>query len=163
MTMAELNALDREHFVHAIGWVFEHSPWVAERAWAMKPFRDLDALHAAMVEQVRSAGRNEQLDLLRAHPDLGTRARIGAASAGEQAAAGLDRLLPAEFRRLKELNSAYREKFGFPFLLAVKGSTKYDILNALEKRLQALPDEEYENALRQVFRIARFRLEDAVR
>lgn len=162
MTMNELNMLDREHFVEAIGWVFESSPWVAERAWAQKPFRDVEALHGAMVEQVRWAGRDEQIGLLCAHPDLGTRARIGAASAGEQAAAGLDRLTADEFQRLTELNSAYRTKFGFPFLLAVKGSTKYDILNALEKRLQSCADKEYEEALRQVFRIARFRLEGVV-
>jgi 2-oxo-4-hydroxy-4-carboxy-5-ureidoimidazoline decarboxylase len=162
MTIAEVNLLDRDEFVQTIGWVFEHSPWVAERAWAQKPFHNLDALHAAMVKQVRSAERNEQLDLLRAHPDLGTRARIGAASAGEQARAGLDCLMPDEFEQLHELNIAYREKFGFPFLFAVKGSTKYDILSVLEQRLQSPADEEYEEALRQVFRIARFRLEGAV-
>jgi len=162
MTIAELNSLDRDEFVQTIGWVFEHSPWVAERAWAQKPFHNLDALHGAMVKQVRSAGRSEQLDLVRAHPDLGTRARIGAASASEQVTAGLDRLMPDEFEQLHELNTAYREKFGFPFLFAVKGSTKYDILSALEQRLQSPADEEYEEALRQVFRIARFRLEGAV-
>ena len=84
------------------------------------------------------------------------------ASAGEQAGAGLDRLTPVEFDRLRQLNSDYREKFGFPFLFAVKGSSKHDVLAALAARLPAAPDEEFAEALRQVFRIAWFRLQDAV-
>ena len=101
--------------------------------------------------------------LLRAHPDLGTRARISAASTAEQSGAGLDRLTPDEFERLQRLNSAYRDKFGFPFLFAVKGSTKYDILQALERRIQASPDAERQEALRQVYRIAEFRLRDTIK
>ena len=90
-----------------------------------------------------SAARpDEQLALLRAHPDLGSRARMTAASTGEQAGAGLDRLTLDEFERLLQLNQAYREKFGFPFLLAVKGSTKHDVLTALAARLAAPPDQE---------------------
>ena len=162
MTIAELNVLDRAGFVAALGWVFEDSPWVAERAWAAGPFAGVEALHTAMIEQLARAKCEEQLALLRAHPDLGTRARISRASTGEQAGAGLDQLTPHEFERLQQLNSAYRNKFGFPFLFAVKGSTKHDILRALEKRLEASPEEEYEEALRQVHRIARFRLLETV-
>lgn len=163
MTLAELNSLDRARFVEAIGWVFEHSPWVAERAWARRPFPGLTALHAALVAEVNSAHRVAQDALLCAHPDLGTRARVSSASASEQAGAGLDRLTPEEFDRLERLNSAYREKFGFPFLLAVKGSTKYDILQALERRLVSSPEEEHREALRQVYRIAEFRLRDILK
>ena len=163
MTVAELNALDRAHFVAAIGWVFEHSPWVAERAWAARPFATLEALHRAMIAQVEAASPEEQLALLRAHPDLGARARISAASTEEQAGAGLDRLTPEEFERLHRLNAAYRDKFGFPFLFAVKGSTKHDILSAQEGRLEAAPEEEFREALHQVHRIAGFRLGDAVK
>ncbi len=162
MTVAELNSLDRDSFVSAIGWVFEHSPWVAQRAWESRPFADLDALHFAMVDQVERASREEQLALLRAHPDLGTRARVSQASAAEQAGAGLDQLTAREFEHLHRLNSAYREKFGFPFLYAVKGSTKHDILRALEERSESPPEAEYWEALRQTYRIARFRLEDSV-
>ncbi|PWT98763.1 MAG: OHCU decarboxylase [Terriglobia bacterium] len=160
MTVAELNALDRERFVEAIGWVFEHSPWAAERAWELRPFANIESLHAAMVAQVEAAKPEEQLALLRAHPDLGTRARMSTASTGEQAGAGLDRLNPEEFERLLALNSAYRAKFGFPFLFAVKGSSKHEILAALEQRLHSTPEQEHREALRQVYRIAEFRLRD---
>jgi 2-oxo-4-hydroxy-4-carboxy-5-ureidoimidazoline decarboxylase len=163
MTVAELNALDRAQFVAAIGWVFEHSPWVAGRAWAARPFANLEGLHRAMIAQVEAASPEEQLALLRAHPDLGARARISAASTEEQAGAGLDRLTAEEFERLHRLNAAYRDKFGFPFLFAVKGSTKYDILKALQRRLDAAPEDEYREALRQVSRIAEFRLADTIK
>jgi 2-oxo-4-hydroxy-4-carboxy-5-ureidoimidazoline decarboxylase len=162
MTIAELNTFDRTRFVEAIGWVFEGSPWVAERSWKARPFADLEALRAAMKAEVERALPEERLALLRAHPDLGTRARINAASAGEQAGAGLDRLTPEEFERLQRLNSAYRNKFGFPFLFAVKGGTKYDVFDALERRLDAAPEQEYREALRHVYRIAEFRLRDTI-
>ena len=99
---------------------------------------------------------------MRAHPDLGTRARVSEASSAEQAGAGLDQLTQAEFERLRVLNEAYRGKFGFPFLFAVKGSTKHDILEALERRARSSREEEYLVALDQVYRIARFRLEDTL-
>ena len=162
MTLAELNARDRRGFVDAIGWVFEHSPWVAERAWARRPFATLDALHAAMVDEVMRAAVDQQLALLREHPDLGTRARMSHASSDEQAGAGLDSLSREEFEQLQRLNLAYRERFRFPFLYAVKGSTKHDILRALEARLASNPEAELGEALRQVGRIARFRLEDTI-
>lgn len=162
MTIADLNSLERAQFVSAIGWVFEHSPWVAERAWKMRPFADAQALHRAMVDQVERSLPDEQLALLQAHPDLGTRARVSEASSAEQAGAGLDQLTQAEFERLRKLNETYRDKFGFPFLFAVKGSTKHDILDALERRARSSREEEYLVALDQVYRIARFRLEDTL-
>ena len=134
----------------------------------------LDALHAAMTAVVASGSRAEQLALLRAHPDLGTRARMSDASRGEQTGAGLDALSADEFDRLQALNSAYREKFGFPFLYAVRGlqhhraedakagSTAAQILTALEDRLPRSRDEERAQALQQVSRIARFRLEEMI-
>jgi len=161
-TVDALNALGREEFAAAVGWVFEHSPWVAERAWASRPFADVDALHRAMVAQVAAASKEEQLALLGAHPDLATRARVSEASAAEQAGVGLDRLTPEEFSRFEEWNRAYRDKFGYPFLFAVKGSTKHLILRALGERLASPKEQEFQEALRQVYRIARFRLEDAV-
>ncbi len=163
MTLAELNALDRAGFIKAVGWVFEHSPWVAEQVCDGRPYPRLEILHQVMVNQVEMAPPARQLALLRAHPDLGTRARISAPSTAEQSGAGLDRLTPEEFERLRRLNSAYRDKFSFPFLFAVKGSTKYDILQALEHRIQAPPDAERREALRQVYRIAEFRLRDIIK
>ena len=160
MTIAELNARDKTAFVEALGWIFEDSPWVAERAWARRPFGSLDDLHAAMTTVVEEATEAEQLTLLRAHPDLGTRARVSEASTGEQRGAGLDRLTADEFARLQRLNDEYRRTFGFPFLFAVKGSTKHDVLAALDARGRRSRNEELAEALRQVYKIARFRLED---
>jgi 2-oxo-4-hydroxy-4-carboxy-5-ureidoimidazoline decarboxylase len=162
MTLPELNASDRERFVIEVGWVFEHTPWVAARAWTRRPFASVDELSGALAAEVSAASLDEQLALLRAHPDLGSRARMTRASSGEQAGAGLDSLTSEEFERLQRLNAAYRERFGFPFLFAVRGSTKQDVLDALEDRLSAGPDEELAEALRQVFRIAEFRLRDAI-
>jgi 2-oxo-4-hydroxy-4-carboxy-5-ureidoimidazoline decarboxylase len=127
-----------------------------------KPFASLEDLHRAMTAEVSAASPEEQLSLLRSHPDLGARAALSTASATEQAGAGLGQLTPEEFERLRHLNSAYRDKFGFPFLYAVKGSTKHDILKALEARLPASPEREVTEALTQVARIARFRLEELI-
>ena len=162
MTLAELNAAERERFVAELRWIFEDSPWVAERAWARRPFTSVAALHDAMVTEVTAADPPEQWALLRAHPDLGARARMSDASSDEQAGAGLDSLTATEFEQLQQLNAAYRTRFGFPFLFAVKGSTKHDVLAALAARVSAAPDAEFTEALRQVFRIAQFRLQDAV-
>lgn len=162
MTMSDLNRLDQSGFIAAVGWVFEHSPWVAERAFHARPFANLNILHAAFTQQVERAKPAECLALLQAHPDLGTRARLSEASSNEQAGAGLDSLTPAEFDQLQRLNSAYRARFGFPFLLAVKGSTKHDILRALQARMENSPEDEFREALRQVYRIARFRLEGLI-
>lgn len=162
MTLAELSSAQRDRFVTALGWIFEDSRWVVERVWARRPFASVEALHDAMVAEVTAAEPAEQLALLRAHPDLGARARMSDASMGEQAGAGLDSLTTTEFERLQRLNAEYRARFGFPFLFAVKGSTKHDVLDALATRLSATPEAEFAEALRQVFRIALFRLQDAV-
>ena len=160
MTISQLNALGVNDFVDQVGWVFENSSWVARRAWKYRPFASLDDLHTRMTSEVACASTNEKLALLRAHPDLGTRAKVSESSAREQAGAGLDQLTPVEFARLHQCNEAYKQKFGFPFLFAVKGSSKVRIMQALEARLQATPEEEFQEALRQVYRIAHFRLED---
>jgi len=162
MQIAELNKVEQTGFVNALGWVFENSPWVAARAWFRRPFSSLETLHAAMTAEVESAPEAEQLQLLRSHPDLGTRARMADASAAEQAGAGLDSLTAEEFEHLQQLNSTYKEKFGFPFLLAVKGSTKIDIMRSLEQRIGQPRDVEYREALRQVYRIAEFRLRETL-
>ncbi|MDR3700901.1 MAG: 2-oxo-4-hydroxy-4-carboxy-5-ureidoimidazoline decarboxylase [Candidatus Sulfopaludibacter sp.] len=160
--MAGIDCLTRERFVETLGLVFEDSPWVAERAWAKRPFSSVKELHAVMTAEVESATHEEQLALLRAHPDLGARARMSEASTGEQAGAGLDQLTPQEFETLQQFNGTYRRKFGFPFLYAVKGAAMHDILVALAVRLDSQPEEEFRQALWEVYRIAWFRLEALV-
>lgn len=162
VTLADLNAADPVRFATLLQGVFEHSPWVAEGASTAGPFPSLEALHAALVDVVERADRERQLALLRAHPDLGTRLRMSRASTSEQARAGLTALPPADLRRLLALNAAYHERFAFPFIYAVRGSTPAQIVGALEARLSQAPDREFQEALRQVYRIARFRLEAAI-
>jgi len=159
VTLADLNAGNQDAFVAALGGVVEDAPWVAAHAWERRPFGSVDALHRAMMEALSAAGGDAQLAVLRAHPDLGARARMSEASTGEQAGAGLDRLTPAESERLQQLNRDYRERFGFPFLFAVKGATMHEVLAALEQRRRSARDEEFGEALRQVARIVRFRLD----
>jgi 2-oxo-4-hydroxy-4-carboxy-5-ureidoimidazoline decarboxylase len=160
MTIEDLNSKDLAGFIEAVGWVFEHSPWVASRVWAKRPFATVGALHAAMEAEVASADPEQQLSVLRAHPELGARAEMSEASQTEQAGAGLRELPRAELERLQRLTSSYRTKFGFPFLYAVKGATSQTILNALEARLASTREAEHAEALRQAGRIARFRLEE---
>jgi len=165
-TLAALNAMPADDFVAALGGVFEHSPWIAEGAAAGRPFSSIGVLHDAMCAVVRQAGPERQLQLIRAHPDLaGKAARAGAltdASSGEQRGAGLDRLTDAEYRRFEQLNTAYKARFGFPFVIAVKGLDKHDILAAFEQRLQHDREQERATALDQIARIARFRLDALV-
>jgi 2-oxo-4-hydroxy-4-carboxy-5-ureidoimidazoline decarboxylase len=162
MTIGDLNGKGREDFTDAIGSAFEQSPWVACRGWEKRPFASLDELHAALTSVVDAASADEQLALLRAHPDLGTRAGMSTASEQEQTRAGLTGLSYDDRDRLATLNAAYTKKFGFPFIYAVKGATKQDILDALNRRLGSSREDEVAEALRQVYRIARFRLEAVI-
>ncbi len=164
MKLRDLNTLDRAGFVAALGAIFEHSPWIAERAWDRRPFADADDLMAAMSAVVEAASNDEKLALIRAHPDLaGKAAREGALtehSTSEQAGAGLDRLSDEAFERFHRLNDAYAARFGFPFVIAVRGHTKATILAAFEQRLDNDQEAETAEALRNIGLIARFRLED---
>ena len=162
----DVRAWDRDRFVAAFGRVFEASPWVARDAWEARPFSDVDALHAALVAAVERAPAARRLDLIRAHPDLAGKAALAGdvaeASRREQRGAGLDQLTPEEFARFQTLNHRYRERFGFPFILAVRGHDKHSILEAFELRLGNDPATERQRALEEIYRIARFRLEDLV-
>jgi 2-oxo-4-hydroxy-4-carboxy-5-ureidoimidazoline decarboxylase len=160
MTIRQINSMTAGEFVQAFGSVFESSRWVADRAWKTAPFRSLDELREQMNRAVAEASHEEQLALIRAHPDLGTRARMSRSSSDEQAGAGLDRLPHSGYERLLQLNAAYRERFGFPFIFAVRGSDQATVLRELEKRLHSTPEQEFAEALRQVYRIARFRIEE---
>ncbi|MDE0445556.1 MAG: 2-oxo-4-hydroxy-4-carboxy-5-ureidoimidazoline decarboxylase [Spirochaetaceae bacterium] len=167
LSIDAVNGLCEAEFVTRFGDVAEHSPWVAAAAFRARPFADRAALIAAFSAAVRSAAPDAQLALLRAHPDLANRAAIAgddlaAESRREQAGAGLDRLTPAEFTRFGDLNTRYRERFGFPFIFAVRGATKEEILNAFEGRIANSAATERALALANVERILQFRLEDRV-
>jgi 2-oxo-4-hydroxy-4-carboxy-5-ureidoimidazoline decarboxylase len=163
MSIDELNALDLAAFTARLGGIFEHSPWVAEDVWPLRPFAGVDDLHAAMCKSVVDAGDDAQLALLRAHPQLAGKAalrgELTADSTREQQGAGLDQCSPDEFARLRALNAQYEQRFGFPFILAVRGHTRASILDNLAARIDNARDEEFAEALHQVERIARFRLE----
>lgn len=165
-TVASLSRLDRAAFVAVVGAVFEHSPWVMERAWEKRPFAGRAALRTALAEVLREAGRPELLALINAHPELAGKAAVRgdltADSAREQAGAGLNACSPEEFASLQRLNGAYREKFGWPFTIAVKGLSRQDIIAAMALRLERSADEEFAEALTQILRIADFRLDGVI-
>lgn len=158
MTIAHINGLNEARFTELLGPVFEHSPWVAGRAWSKGPFRSLTHLHETMLRQVEEASLDEALALLRAHPDLATRLRITALSAEEQQGAGLDALTPEEYDDFNAMNRAYTEKFGFPFILAVAGRTKEDVAEAMRLRIAGDPASERRRALAEIARITELRL-----
>ena len=162
MTLDEVNRLTEAEFVRRFGDVAEHSPWVAARAAATRPFASRAAMVEAFAAAVAAAGRDECLALIRAHPDLATRARLTEDSTREQAGAGLDTLTAAEFARFTRLNDSYKARFGFPFIFAVKGATKHQILASFEERVTRAPEAEFATAITQVCRIFRFRIEDRV-
>jgi len=166
-TLASLNTLDADAFAAALHGIYEHSPWIAERAAQRRPFATLAALKRALQETVDSAAEAERLGLLRAHPELAGKAAIAgeltAESTGEQAASGLNLCSPDEYARLHALNAEYNEKFGFPFILAVKGPTgrgltRSVIIDTFARRLKNTRPDEFAEALRQVHRIAEIRL-----
>ena len=162
-TLETLSATDRDGFVARLADIFEHSPWIPERAWAARPFTSIDALHAAMLAVLDAASDEEKLGLIRAHPELaGKEAAAGTlttASTGEQRGAGLDQCSAEELARLRRLNAQYRERFGFPFVIAVKGLSRYQIMDAVEARLAHDRAGEFRACLTEIGKIARFRLE----
>jgi 2-oxo-4-hydroxy-4-carboxy-5-ureidoimidazoline decarboxylase len=166
-TLDTLNAMNLSDFEKELGGIFEHSPWVALGSYAHRPFGNLEQLYTAMTNIVENAGTEKQLALIHAHPDLGGKAALAGDltehSKSEQAGAGLDKLTKAEYKHFHELNNAYQAKFGFPFILAVKGHTKYSILESFEKRLLHAVDTEMKTALKQIYKIAKFRLEALLR
>ncbi len=161
MTLADINALDTPAFVARFGALFEHSPWVAARAAALRPFADL---HAGLMAAVDSASAAEQLALIQAHPELAGKAAIDRtlteASAAEQQSAGLDRLTPAEYEHFHALNAAYATRFGFPFIICVRLTDKAGILAAMAQRLGNDRDTEMAAALAEIGKIVRLRLAD---
>jgi 2-oxo-4-hydroxy-4-carboxy-5-ureidoimidazoline decarboxylase len=165
--LSALNGLDRDGFVGVLAGIFEHSPWIAEAAFDACPFASVTALHQAMVDVVQAAPRERRLALLKAHPELAAKADrkapLTAESTSEQAGAGLDRLAADEAARLSAANWLYRQRFGFPFIIAVRGQRdRAAILAALEARTNNGEKEEIDTAIAEVAKIAWFRLSDLI-
>ena len=165
-TVTEINSLSRDEFLRVIGPVFEQSSWIAEATWTKRPFADLGKLRAALCETVRSSDEAKQLALIRAHPDLVGRAALAGTltreSTGEQASAGLNNLSPQEIALFQKQNAAYKDKFGFPFVICARLNRKEAILNGFRARLPNSREQEIQTALQEIFNIAELRLNDLI-
>ena len=165
--MDEVNGADSRQFNAIFGGVYEHSPWVAVAVADQRPFRSPDDLVAAMRKAVDSAGKSEQVTLIRAHPDLGGKLALSggltAASRSEQGGLGLDRLAADEFELFQSLTARYREKFGFPFVICVRLTDKAGILEEFRRRLASDPETERLTALLEIHHIARLRVADILK
>ena len=161
--LADVNAMDAAAFLKLFGGVFEHSSWVAKRAWSNKPFASIDALHAAMADAVRKASYDEQLALIRVHPELaGKQAQQGtltAASTHEQKSGGLTELSREEMQRISQLNRDYAAKHGHPFIIAVRLNTRAQTFSEFERRLASDINTEFAACLEQIYLITRLRLQ----
>jgi 2-oxo-4-hydroxy-4-carboxy-5-ureidoimidazoline decarboxylase len=166
VSLDSLNAADRTAFTTAIGDVMELAPWVADEAYAKRPFASLAALYQAMTDAVKNAGEDRQKALINGHPDLAGKAaregRLTADSTAEQAAAGLDRLSEEEFAGFHRMNDAYRTKFGMPFIICVRRHGKQSILRQFARRLTNDAATERQTALDEIFRIAALRLDQRI-
>jgi 2-oxo-4-hydroxy-4-carboxy-5-ureidoimidazoline decarboxylase len=165
-SLNSLNTCDHAAFVAALGHLFEHSPWVAEEIWPLRPFASREALHAALCATMRGATRERQLALIRAHPDLAGRLaqqkKLTAESTREQASAGLDQLTDAELADFTRRNDLYKARFGFPFIICARLNAKSAILTAMRARVDQAPEAEFATALGEIEKIAWLRLQDAV-
>jgi len=162
----DVNRMDESTFVSIFGSVYEHSSWVAEAVWQHRPFASLDALHAAMDSIVQGAGQSRQMTLIKAHPELAGRLagsrQLTAESRSEQAQAGLGSLSENLTKRMLELNDCYQIKFGFPFIICARLENLNTILAALANRLEHDQETEITLALKEISKIARLRLMDAI-
>jgi 2-oxo-4-hydroxy-4-carboxy-5-ureidoimidazoline decarboxylase len=158
VALEEVNALGKGEFVARLGGVFEHSPWIAERAWHQRPFRSIDELHRAMLAAV--ASEEEKLRLAHAHPELAGAEALTVASTGEQARLGFNALSRSELDEMNRLNRSYRDKFGFPCIVALRlHATRKSVMAEMARRLQNSPEEELKAAMVQIGHITRARLE----
>jgi 2-oxo-4-hydroxy-4-carboxy-5-ureidoimidazoline decarboxylase len=156
----ELNSLSKHEFVARLGGVFEHSPWIAERAWPKRPFRSLDALHATMMEILLNETRERQLRLVRAHPELAGGEALTVDSTSEQGRLGFNALSKKELQEMSDLNHRYRERFGFPCIVALRlHENRTSVMAEMQRRIANDADTELANALEQIGHITRGRLE----
>ena len=158
----KINKLSQSEFVKVFANIFENATWIAEELYKLKPFLDFDELSLKMINIFEKTSKEKKLKILNNHPDLGNKAKITSLtidSLKEQTNAGLDQCTKEEFDEFNKLNHAYK-KFGFPFILAVKGKNKIEILNNFKKRINSEPNIEFDEAVKQVKKIASLRLED---
>jgi 2-oxo-4-hydroxy-4-carboxy-5-ureidoimidazoline decarboxylase len=162
LNIADVNVLERHDFTNMFARVFEHSPWIAARTAAKRPFADRTEFFDALRETVMKAGEEEKLCLIRAHPDLVGDASLTTESKTEQSTAGLGSVSADEAARFRNYNAEYRERFGFPFVICARENKKEAILAAFPQRLKNSRQAEIETALREIFKIAELRLQDLV-
>lgn len=164
--MSSVNGMDQSRFVGVFGGVFEHAPWVAEAAWSRRPFDSVEDLHQAMMDVIRRCSLDTQVSFLRLHPELAGReaaeGQLTPDSEIEQASAGLNRLSGHEMRRIGELNRAYRDRHGFPFIVCVRHYTKQGVFAEFERRIARDTRLEKQEALSQVSFITKLRLRQAM-
>ncbi|WP_018664475.1 2-oxo-4-hydroxy-4-carboxy-5-ureidoimidazoline decarboxylase [Heyndrickxia acidiproducens] len=161
-TIDTLNQSSREKFIEILGGIFEDSPWIAEKAAAARPFSSREALFREMAAIVEGSSKEQKLALIQAHPDLGGRMEMSTYSNAEQEGAGLKHLTSEEYEKFQTMNQRYMEKFGFPFILAVRGKSKDDIYNAMKTRVDHGEEKEFETALQEICKIACLRLQEIV-
>ena len=166
ISLSQINLFSCDEFVRVIGPVFEHSSWIAEETWARRPFVSVEKLQAQLCETVNAAGQEKQIALIRAHPDLVGRAALAGTltleSTGEQAGAGLSQLSPEEISLFQKQNTAYKNKFGFPFVICARLNKKETILAGFAQRLNNSRELEIKTALEEIFKIAELRLRDLI-
>jgi 2-oxo-4-hydroxy-4-carboxy-5-ureidoimidazoline decarboxylase len=152
--------MERDEFVAVLGGIFEGTPAIARQAWDQRPFTNVESLHQCMIEIMNRMTVDEQVMLMRSHPELSSKARMAEASVKEQAGVELDQLTLEEYQQFQDLNQAYQGQFEFPFIVAVKNHTKATILEAFRTRLRNSVEAEREQALTEIVQIARFRLDE---
>jgi len=159
----KFNKLDKSEFISIFGNVFEKSKWIAEKCSDLKPYNNFDQLFSKMMEVFENAKKEKHLEILNAHPDLAIEKKLTEDSKEEQKNASLNQCTDAEFIEFKKLNEEYKKKFGFPFIIAVKGKNKEEILNSFRQRITNNINFEFEEAKKQVKKIASFRLDEIIK
>ena len=159
MVIEQLEKYSNEQFIELFGEIFEHSPWIAEKALKERPFQSVDETFEVMRKIVEKSSYDKKLALILEHPELGKRIKMSEASVREQSGAGLDSLSPEEFEIFSATNKAYMGKFDFPFIIAVAGKDKNDILSAMKVRLNNSREAEFNTALNEIYKIAKIRFD----
>ncbi|MCM3788575.1 2-oxo-4-hydroxy-4-carboxy-5-ureidoimidazoline decarboxylase [Domibacillus indicus] len=163
VTIEALNNMSKQVFTETLKDLAEHSPWVIQRVGEHRPFGSREALYQQIVTIIQTANEEEKMNLIQAHPHLGTRKKMTSFSESEQKGAGLNELSEAEYEQLLKLNKAYVERFAFPFILAVRGKNKEEIFASIQERLQHSKQQERDRALAEISHIIRFRIEDQIK